>query len=211
MRRGHPPERRLEQLEPLSPSTVLRIVGGDAPCVGRPSVTMNHVVRRAESVRVATAKAFSRLVPSCGTSLRSCVIASLSAFASLASSHLPALPATSGFAWVLNAVDLELRLGGSLRRDPVDGRDRAPPLVGRQPARLRHVAQADHVDHRLVEHARRGVDEHQDPVAAELEPDEVLAIAGALKPLTRLPGCPFALRARPRAGGGPPRATSGPA
>jgi len=48
-----------------------------------------------------TAKAFSRLVPSCGTTLRSSLIAPLSAAGSLASSHLPALPGTNGFAWVL--------------------------------------------------------------------------------------------------------------
>ncbi len=202
-------ERALEQLEPAV--AVDRLADGRRRgALRRQAVGDDEdVVGRRDSARSSAVNAFSRLVPSAGTVRRRFTTTSVSACASLPSSQRPVLSGTSGHAFVLNASTWNFDFGGNLRRQPVDRGDGAPPFLRHQPARLRHVAQPDHVDDRFVQHARRDVDEDDDPLAAELEAAQVLTIAGADEPLhavARLAG----LR---RAGGEPPlalhRSTSG--
>ncbi len=186
-RLGYLPSARSNSLSRPSPSMVLRIAGGVAPWVGRPSVMMKTLSGAGLSVFIS-ANAFSRLVPSVrhrapqvhddvGQRLR---IAAVEPASRAVRHHRPRLD--------VEREHLELRLRRDLRGEPVDRRDGAPPLLRHQAPRLRHVAQADHVDDRFVQHARRDVDEDDDALAAELEAAQVLAVAGADEALHAVAG-----------------------
>ena len=127
---GTLPSARSNSLRRPSPSIVLRIGGGVAPCVGRPSVTMKTLSGAATSGS-SPRNAFSRLVPSCGTVRRSSRSTSLSACASLAVEPAARAARHQRPRLRVERDDLELRLRRNLRGEPVDGGDGAPPLLGR--------------------------------------------------------------------------------
>src|SRR5690606_17497568 len=78
---------------------------------------------------------------------------------------------------VIERDDLELRARRDLRGEPVDRVHGLLPLRRSKLSLARHVAPADDVDERPVEHAHRRVDEDQHAPAAHAETRQVLSIA----------------------------------
>ena len=73
-------------------------------------------------------------------------------------------------------VDLELGRTRQARSHPLHGVDCLAPLARCDAPLRRHVAQAQDVHERLVEHARRGVHQHQHAPAVDLERHQLLTV-----------------------------------
>ena len=74
-------------------------------------------------------------------------------------------------------MNLELAVARELGAQPVDCGERVAPLVGEDLTFVGKVAPADHVDDGLAQHAGRSVDQDEDPLTAELQAGQVLALA----------------------------------
>ena len=77
----------------------------------------------------------------------------------------------------VEGIELKLALERHLCGEPFDRRYGTAPFLREKLARFRHVAHAQDVDHRVIEHACGRIDHDQDVVAADLEASQILSIA----------------------------------